>query len=318
MEGKRILVTGGCGFIGSNIVEKLFDLPVKKIIVYDNLFSGKFSNISNFVGEKVQFINGDILNFNLLNETCREVDIICHQAAWGSVPRSLIEPRSYHDNNVTGFFNILEAARLNNIKRVVYASSSSVYGDEPNLPKKEDRIGKQLAPYGVSKYIDEVYGDIYNRCYGLETIGLRYFNVFGPRQNPEGAYAAVIPKFIGLISSGESVVINGDGKISRDFTYIENVVDFNIKCMETENERCFGKVFNVACGDNFSLNDLVDNLKKIMGDFNVLYGEKRKGDIEHSLADISMGRELLEYEPRVNFEEGLRRTIMKFGLNIKK
>jgi len=310
MDGKTILVTGGAGFIGSNIIHKLFLMPVKKIIVLDNLFAGKFSNISNLIGEKVQFIKGDVCDFDLVNNLCKEVDIICHQAAWGSVPRSLVEPKSYHENNVTGFFNILESARLNGIKRVVYASSSSVYGDEKTLPKKEEKIGKALAPYGVSKYINEVYADIYHRCYGIEIIGLRYFNVFGPKQNPEGAYAAVIPKFINLILSNQSIVINGDGSYSRDFTYIENVVDFNIRCMTTNNDEAFGKVFNVACGKNYSLNDLVDILKNSIDENAVvIYGEKRRGDVEHSLADISLAKRILDYEPLIDFEEGIRRTI---------
>jgi len=310
MDGKTILVTGGAGFIGSNIIHKLFLMPVKKIIVLDNLFAGKFSNISNLIGEKVQFIKGDVCDFDLVNNLCKEVDIICHQAAWGSVPRSLVEPKSYHENNVTGFFNILESARLNGIKRVVYASSSSVYGDEKTLPKKEEKIGKALAPYGVSKYINEVYADIYHRCYGIEIIGLRYFNVFGPKQNPEGAYAAVIPKFINLILSNQPIVINGDGSYSRDFTYIENVVDFNIRCMTTNNDEAFGKVFNVACGKNYSLNDLVDILKNSIDENAVvIYGEKRRGDVEHSLADISLAKRILDYEPLIDFEEGIRRTI---------
>ncbi len=310
MDGKTILVTGGAGFIGSNIIHKLFLMPVKKIIVLDNLFAGKFSNISNLIGEKVQFIKGDVCDFDLVNNLCKEVDIICHQAAWGSVPRSLVEPKSYHENNVTGFFNILESARLNGIKRVVYASSSSVYGDEKTLPKKEEKIGKALAPYGVSKYINEVYADIYHRCYGIEIIGLRYFNVFGPKQNPEGAYAAVIPKFINLILSNQPIVINGDGSYSRDFTYIDNVVDFNIRCMTTNNDEAFGKVFNVACGKNYSLNDLVDILKNSIDENAVvIYGEKRRGDVEHSLADISLAKRILDYEPLIDFEEGIRRTI---------
>lgn len=318
MDGKIILVTGGAGFIGSNIVERLFHMPVKKIIVLDNLFSGNFSNISSFLGEKVQFVKGDICDFDLVNNLCKGVDLICHQAAWGSVPRSLVEPMSYHQNNVSGFFNIIEAARVNGIKRVVYASSSSVYGDEPNLPKREQRIGKQLAPYGVSKYINEVYADIYRRCYGMEIIGLRYFNVFGPRQNPEGAYAAVIPKFINLMLEGKPIVVNGDGSYSRDFTYIDNVVDFNLRCLMTNNEEAFGKVFNVACGYNYSLNDLVIILrKKINENAEVIYGENRKGDVEHSLADISLGNRLLDYKPEILFEEGLEKTIKHLMSKLK-
>jgi len=313
MDGKTILVTGGAGFIGSNIVYKLWKMNVKKIIIYDNLFSGKFNNISPIIGEKVQFVKGDIRDFDLLKKTCDNVDIICHQAAWGSVPRSLTDPLEYHNNNVTGFLNILEVARIKNIKRVIYASSSSVYGDDTNLPRKEDKIGKQLSPYGLSKYIDEIYADLYMRCYGLEVIGLRYFNVFGNLQDPDGVYAAVIPKFIKLILEGNPLTINGDGNISRDFTFVDNVVDFNIKCMETNNKEVFGKVFNVGNGKNYTLNELVNKLGEIMQrSLNVKYGPRRKGDADSSLADITLGKELLGYEPIVNFEEGLRKTVHYF------
>ena len=313
MDGKTILVTGGAGFIGSNIVYKLWKMNIKKIIIYDNLFSGRFNNISPIIGEKVQFVKGDIRDFELLKKTCDNVDIICHQAAWGSVPRSLTDPLEYHNNNVTGFLNILEVARIKNIKRVIYASSSSVYGDDTNLPRKEDKIGKQLSPYGLSKYIDEIYADLYMRCYGLEVIGLRYFNVFGNLQDPDGVYAAVIPKFIKLILEGNTLTINGDGNISRDFTFVDNVVDFNIKCMETNNKEVFGKVFNVGNGKNYTLNELVDKLEEIMQRSpNVKYGPRRKGDVDSSLADITLGKELLGYEPIVNFEEGLRKTVHYF------
>jgi UDP-N-acetylglucosamine 4-epimerase len=207
---------------------------------------------------------------------------------------------------------VIEAARINNVKRVVYASSSSVYGDEMELPKREEKIGKCLSPYAGSKFIDEVYADIYRRCYGMEIIGLRYFNVFGPGQNPDGDYAAVIPKFIKSMIKGERIIINGDGNISRDFTFIDNVVDFNIRCFITENDEVFGKVFNVACGRSYSLNDLVEILSVIIGRVDVVYGEKRKGDIEHSLADIELGEKLLGYEPIVLFGEGLERTVRYF------
>ena len=313
MDGKTILVTGGAGFIGSNIVYKLWKMNVKKIIIYDNLFSGKFNNISPIIGEKVQFVKGDIRDFELLKKTCDNINIICHQAAWGSVPRSLTDPLEYHNNNVTGFLNILEVARIKNIKRVIYASSSSVYGDDTNLPRKEDKIGKQLSPYALSKYIDEIYADLYMRCYGLEVIGLRYFNVFGNLQDPEGVYAAVIPKFIKLILEGNTLTINGDGNISRDFTFVDNVVDFNIKCMETNNKEVFGKVFNVGSGVSYTLNELVDKLGEVMlRSPNVKYGPRRKGDVDSSLADITLGKELLGYEPIVNFEEGLRKTVHYF------
>ena len=313
MDGKTILVTGGAGFIGSNIVYKLWKMNVKKIIIYDNLFSGRFNNISPIIGEKVQFVKGDIRDFELLKKTCDNIDIICHQAAWGSVPRSLTDPLEYHNNNVTGFLNILEVARIKNIKRVIYASSSSVYGDDTNLPRKEDKIGKQLSPYALTKYIDEMYADLYMRCYGLEVIGLRYFNVFGNLQDPEGVYAAVIPKFIKLILEGNTLTINGDGNISRDFTFVDNVVDFNIKCMETNNKEVFGKVFNVGSGVSYTLNELVDKLGEVMlRSPNVKYGPRRKGDVDSSLADITLGKELLGYEPIVNFEEGLRKTVHYF------
>lgn len=311
LSGKQILVTGGAGFIGSNIVEKLLEYDVKKVIVLDNLFSGFEKNISRYFNDnRFQFVNGDIRDFELVCSLVKDIDIICHQAAWGSVPRSLVQPKDYHENNVTGFFNIIEAARINGVKRVIYASSSSVYGDEMTLPKREEKIGKPLAPYGATKYIDEVYADIYWKCYGLEIIGLRYFNVFGPRQNPEGAYAAVIPKFINLMLEGKPVIINGDGNYSRDFTFIENVVDFNLRCFVSENPAAFGKVYNVACGNQYSLNDLVNVLKKEI-DMNaeVVYGKNRDGDIPHSLADISLSGRLLGYEPLVRFEEGIKKTV---------
>jgi len=313
LSNKKILITGGCGFIGSNIAIKLLKYPISKIIIIDNLFSGFYDNISNITDKRLNFVKGDIRDYELMLGLVGEVDIVCHQAAWGSVPRSLSQPKDYHDNNVTGFFNVLEAARVSGVKRVVYASSSSVYGSSEELPKVEGRIGEALAPYGLTKYMDELYANIYRRCYGMEVIGLRYFNVFGPMQNPDGVYAAVIPKFIESILVGRELVVNGDGSHSRDFTYIDNVVDFNLRCFMTENEEVFGKVFNVACGKSYSLNNLVDILRGKMGvDVKVRYESEREGDIRNSLAEIDLGERLLGYKVLVDFEEGIEKTIEYF------
>lgn len=313
MDNKVILVTGGAGFIGSNIVRRLWQDGAKKILVLDNLVSGRFKNISSMLGERVIFHKGDIRDFDLLLKLSIGVDIICHQAAWGSVPRSFENPRDYHENNVTGFLNILEAARINKIKRVVYASSSSVYGDDSNDSKKEGRQGIVLSPYGMSKWIDELYGEIYWRFYGIETIGLRYFNVFGPNQNPEGDYAAVIPKFIVSALKSEPLRVYGDGNQSRDFTFVDNVVDMNLLCFSTEVVEAFGRVFNVGCGERIVLNDFLSLLQKKY-QLNVTYVEPRRGDIRDSLADISDSQRILGYEPRVFFEEGIKKTCGYFEI----
>lgn len=319
MESKTVLVTGGCGFIGSNIVDKLLEINTKKVIVIDNLFSGFEENISNHFGKNnFEFIKGDIRDYDLIKKITKNVDIICHQAAWGSVPRSIKVPREYHENNVLGFFNILEAARENGVKRIIYASSSSVYGDNNSLPKKEENIGNALSPYAASKFIDEIYAQVYSRCYGIELIGLRYFNVFGPKQNPAGAYAAVIPKFINNILEKEEIIVNGDGNFSRDFTFIENVVNFNIKCMLIENKNALNTVYNVACGERNTLNDLLKILEDELGKGKVTYGEERMGDIPHSLASIQKGQVLIEYNPEIKFEEGIKRTIEYFKIKKNK
>lgn len=311
MENKKILITGGCGFVGSNIVNELLKNKTIKVIVLDNLFSGFEDNIKHhYNNPNFEFIKGDIRDYELLKKITKDVDIICHQAAWGSVPRSLLIPREYHNNNVSGFFNILESARENNIKRVIYASSSSVYGDEEQLPKVEDKIGNALSPYAATKQIDEIYAQIYYRCYGIQTIGFRYFNVFGPNQNPEGCYAAVIPKFINNILNNEIIKINGDGSFSRDFTYIDNVVQININAMFTNNSESFGKVYNVGFGEKNTLNDLVNILKKYFTDIKVEYKDNREGDIPHSLASIQKVEKLLNYKKNVSFQEGIKKTII--------
>ena len=311
---KCVLITGGSGFIGSNIVEYIsLNHKEVKIKILDNLSTGKISNISNLLSDNVEFVYGDISNL----ETCRKimngVDSICHQAALGSVPRSVEDPLMSHKSNVNGFLNILIAAKENGIKRVVYASSSSVYGDDNNLPKQEDKTGNVLSPYAATKAIDEIYANVFTRCYGMEIIGLRYFNVFGPRQDPNGAYAAVIPKFIDLMMNNKSPKINGDGSYSRDFTYIKNVVEANILALTTKNEKCYGDVFNIGAGGRFSIKELFDSIKdKIKFDGEAIYGSLRAGDIPHSNADISKAKEYLQYNPKIDFKTGLSLTVDYF------
>ena len=311
---KCVLITGGSGFIGSNIVEYIsLNHKEVKIKILDNLSTGKISNISNLLSDNVEFVYGDISNL----ETCRKimngVDSICHQAALGSVPRSVEDPLMSHISNVNGFLNILIAAKENGIKRVVYASSSSVYGDDNNLPKQEDKTGNVLSPYAATKAIDEIYANVFTRCYGMEIIGLRYFNVFGPRQDPNGAYAAVIPKFIDLMMNNKSPKINGDGSYSRDFTYIKNVVEANILALTTKNEKCYGDVFNIGAGGRFSIKELFDSIKdKIKFDGEAIYGSLRAGDIPHSNADISKAKEYLQYNPKIDFKTGLSLTVDYF------
>lgn len=307
---KSILVTGGAGFIGSNIVENLINKNVKFVRVLDNFSSGNIENIKPFLNlQNFELIKGDICDFDTCVKCMEGIDIVCHQAALGSVPRSIKNPLLTHQNNVNGFLNILHAAKESNIKRFIYASSSSVYGDEKNLPKVEHRTGNLLSPYAATKFIDEIYAKIYTDVYGMETIGLRYFNVFGPRQNPDGPYAAVIPKFINYILDDKEINIFGDGKQSRDFTYIDNVVHANLNAMSTEKIPKFGEALNIGKGGCFTLNELIINLKKIMNkEFKVKYVEKRFGDILHSNADISKAFEFINFKPKVNFYDGLIKT----------
>jgi UDP-N-acetylglucosamine 4-epimerase len=312
METKSILVTGGAGFIGSNIVEYLLENNVKSVRILDNLSTGKKSNIE-FMLEKypnLEFMYGDISNLETCRIAVKGIDIICHQAALGSVPRSVNDPLSSHISNVNGFLNILIAAKEVGIKRIVYASSSSVYGDNPTLPKVEENTGNVLSPYAATKAIDEIYGNVFTKCYGMECIGLRYFNIFGPRQDPNGAYAAVIPKFIQLMKNNIRPQINGDGTYSRDFTFVSNAVQANVLSMFATNIDTFGTAFNIGCGGQFSLNELVEAINKGLGtNIEPIYGSLRPGDIPHSNANISKAETMLGYKVLVKFEEGIKRLI---------
>ncbi len=307
----NILVTGGAGFIGSNIVEFLLkENNIKKIRILDNLVSGNKNNIESFLGEKVEFMYGDITDLEICRNACEGMDRVCHQAALGSVPRSLDNPLASHNSNVNGFLNILCAAKEKGIKRVVYASSSSVYGDHPDLPKVEEKTGNLLSPYAGTKGIDEIYAGIFTRCYGMECIGLRYFNIYGPRQDPNGAYAAVIPKFINLMKQGERPKINGDGSFSRDFTYVTNAVQANYLALTTENEECFGESFNIGAGGRFSILEMFNIIKEDLKlDMEPIFVENRAGDIPHSNADISKAKNMLGYDPKVFFDKGIIKTI---------
>jgi UDP-N-acetylglucosamine/UDP-N-acetylgalactosamine 4-epimerase len=305
----RILVTGGAGFIGSNLVEKLLGREdVEQVRVLDNLSTGSIKNIEEFeTNAKFEFIQGDIREYKACLKVCEGIDLISHQAALGSVPRSINDPLTTNAVNITGTLNIFTAAKETKVKRVVYAASSSTYGDHPGLPKTEDKIGNPLSPYAVSKYVNELYARVYASTYGLETIGLRYFNVFGPKQNPAGPYAAVIPLFIKAVLDNEPPTIYGDGEHSRDFTYVANAVLANELALFTENREAVNQVYNVAIGEQTSLNQLFEMIKEVAGsDLAPRYGEERKGDVKHSLADISKARTLLGYEPGVSIKEGLK------------
>jgi UDP-N-acetylglucosamine 4-epimerase len=279
--------------------------------VLDNLSTGYKENISSLQScPGFEFMEADIRDYNTCLNACRDIDIISHQAALGSVPRSINDPLTTNNVNITGTLNIFTAAKECRIKRVVYAASSSTYGDHPGLPKTEDIIGKPLSPYAVTKYVNELYAQVYADLYGMEITGLRYFNVFGPRQNPQGPYAAVIPLFIKSILENKPPVINGDGQHSRDFTYVSNAVQVNIQAMFTENKEAVNQVYNIAYGKQTSLNDLFDTLKKISGStLNAVHGPERKGDVKHSLADISKAKTLLGYSPDVDVKEGLKKTL---------
>ena len=309
----RILVTGGAGFIGSNIVETLLKQGVKHVRILDNLITGKMENIQFLLDkyDNVEFMYGSIADLETCRKAVKDMDVITNQAALGSVPRSVADPLSSHIANVNGFLNILIAAKEEGIKRVVYASSSSVYGDHPVLPKVEENTGNVLSPYAATKAIDEIYAGVFYRCYGMECIGLRYFNIFGPRQDPNGAYAAVIPKFISLMRSGTQPTINGDGTFSRDFTYVENAVQANILGLTTENEKCFGEAMNIGAGGQTSLLELIEVLKKELDvDIDPIFGPERPGDIPHSNADISKAQNMLGYDPKISFEMGMKKYIL--------
>ena len=315
-EGSLFLVTGGAGFIGSNLCETILKLGYR-VRCLDDLSTGKQANVNLFLDNPdYEFIKGDIKDLDTCMKACDGVDYVLNQAAWGSVPRSIEMPLFYCANNIQGTLNMLEAARQNNVKKFVYASSSSVYGDEPNLPKKEGREGNLLSPYAVSKRADEEWAKQYTKHYGLDTYGLRYFNVFGRRQDPNGAYAAVIPKFIKQLLDGETPTINGDGKQSRDFTYIENVIEANLKACLAPSEAA-GEAFNIAYGGREYLLDIYYGLTKALGiDREPNFGPDRPGDIKHSNADISKAKKLLAYNPEWSFDRGIKAAIEWYRENL--
>ena len=308
-ENSVFLVTGGAGFIGSNLCEAILNMGYK-VKCLDNLSTGKQENVDLFINHpNYTFIKGDIRDLETCLEATKGVDYVLNQAAWGSVPRSIEMPLLYEEINIRGTLNMLEASRQNGVKKFVYASSSSVYGDEPNLPKKEGREGNLLSPYALTKRVDEEYAKLYKKLYGLDTYGLRYFNVFGRRQNPEGMYAAVLPKFIKMLLNGEQPTINGDGKQSRDFTYIDNVIEANLKACLASSEAA-GEVYNIAYGGREYLIDIYYYLTKALGvDIEPNFGPDRKGDIKHSNADISKAKELLGYNPKYSFKDGIELAI---------
>ena len=315
-EGSRFLVTGGAGFIGSNICEALLDMGYF-VRCLDNFSTGKRENIEAFLSnENFELLEGDIRDFDTCMKACEGINYVSNQAAWGSVPRSIELPLDYEDINIGGTLNMMEAARRQGVKRFVYASSSSVYGDEQTLPKCEDRIGNVLSPYALTKKVCEEYGRLYTKLYGLETIGFRYFNVFGRRQDPNGFYAAVIPKFVKNLLNNEAPTINGDGKQSRDFTYIENVIEANLKGMLAPSEAA-GQAYNIAYGGRVYLIDLYNKLCELMGkDIKPNFGPDRAGDIKHSNADISKAQKLLGYDPDYDFDKGIELTIDWYRENI--
>lgn len=315
-EGTTFLVTGGAGFIGSNLVEALLAKGCR-VRCLDDLSTGKRANVDLFAGDaNYEFVLGDVKDLDTCLAACEGVDYVLHEAAWGSVPRSIEMPLFYCANNITGTVNMLEAARQAGVRRLVYASSSSVYGDEPNLPKREGREGRLLSPYALTKRADEEWARQYWLHYGLQTVGLRYFNVFGRRQDPEGAYAAVIPRWIRQLLAGERPTINGDGRQSRDFTYVENVVEANLKaCLAPE--AAAGEAFNVAYGGREYLVDVYGLIRDALGvDVEPVFGPPRAGDIRHSNADISKARELLGYDPDWDFARGIEAAIGWYRENL--
>lgn len=322
--GKKVLITGGAGFIGSNLCEYFLSKDYY-VVCLDNFATGHKKNIDNFLlSNKFQLIEGDIRDIEVCKKAVIGVDYILHQAALGSVPRSLKDPLTSNEVNVNGFLNMLWAAKEAGVKRFVYAASSSTYGDSELLPKVEETIGKPLSPYAITKYVNELYAEIFGKSYGLETIGLRYFNVFGRKQDPNGAYAAVIPKFVMQLMKHESPTINGDGNYSRDFTYIDNVIQMNELAMLSSNPKAINTVFNTAYGERTTLNDLIIILKRELSKFDpqienveIIYGENRSGDIPHSLASIEKAKDLLGYNPKFSLQTGLEEAVKWYWENLK-
>lgn len=325
LANKKVLVTGGAGFIGSNLCEALLDLGAE-VVCLDNFATGHRHNIEEFLSNaRFTLIEGDIRNLETCQRACEGVDFVLHEAALGSVPRSINDPITSNEVNISGFLNMLVAARDNKVKRFIYAASSSTYGDSTELPKVEDRIGKPLSPYAITKYVNELYADVFHKTYGLDTIGLRYFNVYGRRQSPNGSYAAVIPKFVSQFMRYESPVINGDGSNSRDFTYIDNVIQMNFLAATTTNNDALGQVFNTAVGDRTNLLQLIELLKKYLCEFDpkiaevkILHGPNRAGDIPHSLASVDKAKKLLGYVPSHEIKAGLKDAVAWYLENLKK
>ena len=322
----KVLVTGGAGFIGSNLCEHLLR-EGHRVVCLDNFATGKFENIEKLLREnrdRFTLIVGDIRKLEDCSKAVEGVEYVFHEAALGSVPRSINDPITSNEVNVSGFLNMLVASRDAGVKRFMYAASSSTYGDSKNLPKVEDIIGRPLSPYAITKYVNELYADVFARTYGMECIGLRYFNVFGRRQSPDGAYAAVIPKFVQQLMKHESPLINGDGEYSRDFTYIDNVIQMNMLAMNTRNAEAVNTVYNTAYGENTTLNELVGYLKEFLSEYDpaiagveIKYGPVRKGDIPHSLASIDKARKLLDYAPEFDIKRGLKEAVTWYWENLK-
>ena len=323
ISNKKILVTGGAGFIGSNLCVALLQMN-NTVVCLDNFATGKRENIAPLLANKnFSLQQGDIRNLEDCKTAVAGVDYVLHQAALGSVPRSIKDPITSNQVNVSGFLNMLVASRDAGVKRFIYAASSSTYGDSEAMPKVEEVIGKPLSPYAITKYVNELYADIFSKTYGLETIGLRYFNVFGRKQDPNGAYAAVIPKFVSQLMAGDSPVINGDGSYSRDFTYIDNVIQANILSMLTNNPEAINTVYNVAYGDRNTLNDLMGYLKEYLSSFDpkiasvaVINGPNRAGDIPHSHASVEKAKKLLLYNPKYSLQEGLKEAVQWYWDNL--
>jgi len=322
-SSQKVLVTGGAGFIGSNLCEELLKRN-NKVVCLDNFSTGKRENIKSFLENNLfTLIEGDIRNLDDCKKAAKNVDFVLHQAALGSVPRSINDPVTSNDVNVGGFLNMLVASRDAGVKRFVYAASSSTYGDSETMPKVEEVIGKPLSPYAVTKYVNELYADVFSKTYGLETIGLRYFNVFGRKQDPNGAYAAVIPKFVRQLMNGESPVINGEGNYSRDFTYIDNVIQANMLSLVATDKKAINTVYNVAFGDRNTLNDLMSYLKEYLSEFDskianieVVYGPNRAGDIPHSHASVKKAEKSLNYNPKFSLKQGLREAVQWYWQNL--
>ena len=324
LKNKKILVTGGAGFIGSNLCEALLRHGTI-VTCLDNFATGKLENLSEFLDDpQFTLIEGDIRNLETCKKACDSQAYVLHEAALGSVPRSIKDPITSNEVNVGGFLNMLVAARDANVKRFIYAASSSTYGDSESLPKVEGVIGKPLSPYAITKYVDELYAEVFKRTYDFDTVGLRYFNVFGRRQDPNGAYAAVIPKFVMQFMNYESPIINGGGEYSRDFTYIDNVVLMNLLALTSDNSKAQNQIYNTAFGERTTLNDLITYLKDYLSeldpkiaDVEVKYGDYRKGDVPHSLASIDKAKDLLNYEPKFSMKDGLKEAVAWYWKNLK-